>query len=133
MPILRPSRRDILKLTAAAPAFVLGAPALAQVSAPSDGQSPGYFRFTVGAAKLTVVSDGYFSGSARNIAINASEDEIADFMVSHYQDATSHYEHTNHVVIELGESTVLVDVGSGHRFLVGGRLSDQGPRCECRF
>ena len=117
MPILRPSRRDILKMSAAAPAFALGAPAFAKISAPSSSQSPGYFRFTVGAAKLTVVSDGYFTGAAKDIATNADEAEVAAFMEAHFQDATSHYEHTNHVVIELGDSTVLVDVGSGHRFL----------------
>ena len=117
MPILRPSRRDILKMSAAAPAFALGAPALAKVSAPTSGQSAGFFRFTVGAAKLTVVSDGYFTGSARNIGINASEEEIIAFMEAHFLDATSHYEHTNHIVIELGDSKVLVDVGSGTRFV----------------
>lgn len=117
MPILRPSRRDILKMSAAAPALALGAPALAKVSAPSSGQSAGYFRFTVGAAKLTVVSDGYFTTAARDIGVNADEAEIIAFMEAHFQDASSHYEHTNHVVIELGDSKVLVDVGSGNRFV----------------
>ena len=117
MTILRPSRRDILKMSAAAPAFALGAPALAKVSAPTNGQSAGYFRFTVGAAKLTVVSDGYFTTAARDIGVNADPDEIIAFMKAHFLDATSHYEHTNHVVIELSESKVLVDVGSGNRFL----------------
>ncbi len=117
MTILRPSRRDILKMSAAAPVFALGTPALAKISAPSSGQSAGYFRFTVGAAKLTVVSDGYFTSSARDIGVNADEDEIVAFMEAHFLDAASHYEHTNHVVIEIGDSKVLVDVGGGTRFL----------------
>ncbi len=116
MTILRPSRRDILKMSAAAPAFAIGAPALAKISAPVSGQSAGYFRFTVGAAKLTVVSDGHFTNSVRSIGINADEAEIVDFMEAHFLDASSHYEHTNHVVIELGDSKILVDVGSGNRF-----------------
>ena len=118
MTILRPSRRDILKMSAAAPAFALGVPhASAKVSAPTNGQSAGYFRFTVGAAKLTVVSDGHFTSSARDIGVNATEDEIMAFMQAHFLDASSHYEHTNHVVIEIGDSKVLVDVGSGNRFV----------------
>jgi len=117
MPLLRPSRRDILKMSAVAPAFALGAPALAAVSAPSSGQSSGFFRFTVGAAKLTVVSDGHFTSSARDIGINADPADIVAFMEAHFLDATSHYEHTNHVVIELGDAKVLVDVGSGSRFV----------------
>ncbi len=117
MTILRPSRRDILKMSAAAPVFALGTPALAKITAPRSGQSAGYFRFTVGAAKLTVVSDGYFTSSARDIGVNADEDEIIAFMEAHFLDAGSHYEHTNHVVIEIGDSKVLVDVGGGTRFL----------------
>ena len=117
MPILRPSRRDILKMSAAAPAFALGTPAFANISAPVTGQSAGYFRFTVGAAKLTVVSDGYFTSRARDIGINADEAEIVAFLEAHFLDAKSHYQHTNHAVIEIGDSKVLVDVGSGNRFL----------------
>lgn len=116
MPILRPSRRDILKLSAIAPAFALSAPALANISGPANGQSAGFFRFTVGAANLTVVSDGHFTTNSREIGINADEDDVAAFMIAHFQDAGSHYEHTNHVVIELGDNKILVDVGSGNRF-----------------
>ena len=117
MPLLRPSRRDILKLTAAAPALALSAPARAMVSAPSSGQAAGFFRFNIGAAKLTVVSDGHFTSAARDIGINAEEDEIVAFMEAHFLDTTTHYEHTNHVVIEVGDAKVLVDVGSGNRFV----------------
>lgn len=117
MPILRPSRRDILKMSAIAPAFALSAPAFAKISAPANGQSAGYFRFTLGEAKLTVVSDGHFTTPAQDLGVNADEAEIAAFMFAHFQDASTHYEHTNHVVIELGDNKILVDVGSGHRFL----------------
>lgn len=117
MSILRPSRRELLKLSAIAPAFALSVPALANVSAPASGQSDGFFKFTLGAAKLTVVSDGHFTTSARDLGINVSEEDVAAFMVDHFQDAQSHYEHTNHVGIELGDNKILVDVGSGNRFL----------------
>ena len=110
------------------PAFALGVPALAKVSAPASEQSAGYFKFTVGAAKLTVVSDGHFTTSARDIGINADENEIAAFMEAHFLDATSHYEHTNHVVIELGDSKVLVDVGSGNRVIIAAHFIIQSCR-----
>ena len=50
MSILRPSRRDILKLTAAAPAFALTTPVMANTAAPHAGQNTGFFRFSMGAA-----------------------------------------------------------------------------------
>ncbi|MGE4612047.1 MAG: MBL fold metallo-hydrolase [Paracoccaceae bacterium] len=125
MAILKPSRRDMLKLSAAAPALALASPGLAAISAPTSGQSNGYFKFTIGAAKLTVVSDGHFTTLARDIGINADEPDVAAFMTAHFLDASAHYEHTNHVVIELGDSKVLVDVGSGHRFApTAGRMLD---------
>lgn len=115
--LLRPTRRDILKMSAIAPTMALGVPALANTSAPTNGQAAGFFKFTLGDAKLTVVSDGYFTSTASDIGINASPEEVASFMEAHFLDATSHYEHTNHVVIELGGNKVLVDVGSGSRFV----------------
>lgn len=117
MPILRPSRRDLLKMSAIAPTLALSAPALAKVGAPVRGQNAGFFKFNLGAAKLTVISDGYFTTAARDIGINADEDEVIAFMEAHFMDATAHYEHTNHVVIEIGDNRALVDVGSGNRFL----------------
>ncbi len=125
MAVFKPSRRDILKLSAAAPALALGTPSLAAISAPSNGQSNGHFKFKIGAANLTVVSDGHFTTLARNIGINADESDVADFMTAHFLDASAHYEHTNHVVIELGNSKVLVDVGSGYRAAAtAGRMRD---------
>ena len=123
MSLLRPSRRDLLKMTAAAPAFALSSPVMARTSPPDSGQAAGYFRFKVGEAQLTVVSDGYFTGSARRLGKNAEEEEVLEFLEQHYLDSTTHYAHMNHVVIELGDAKVIVDVGGGTRFFdTAGRM-----------
>ncbi len=116
MSLLRPSRRDILKLTAAAPAMALARPAMARTTAPQSGQAAGYFRFNVGDARLTVVSDGYFTSSARGLGKNADEADVTAFLEQFYLDPVTHYAHMNHVVIELGDAKVIVDVGGGTRF-----------------
>lgn len=114
MTLLCPSRRDILKMSAAAPAFGFAAPALANLSGP-DGAQPSHFRFTLGEARLTVISDGYFTAPVSTIGINAPEGDVQAFMRAHYMDDDNVVNHTNHIIIELGEAKVLVDVGSGKR------------------
>lgn len=116
MNLLRPSRRDILKMTAAAPALTLPATKLAALGGPDGAQAPGYFKFTLGEAKLTVVSDGNLSLAASAFGINADPAEVQAFLIRHFQNTESVTAHTNHVVIELGDAVVLVDVGSGNRF-----------------
>lgn len=116
MTLLRPSRRDMMKMTAAAPAFALATPVSAKLSAPTTTQSPGFFRFSVGEAQLTVVSDGHFFNAAPSLGVNVEEAEVAAFLEAHFLDTEQNYAHTNHVVIELGDAKVIVDVGSGDRF-----------------
>ncbi|KCV83795.1 Metallo-beta-lactamase [Actibacterium atlanticum] len=119
------NRRALLKLAAAAPAFALPAPLLAQVSAPTGRSNPSHFRFNIGTAKLTVVSDGHLGLPAMGVSSSASEAEIAAFLESHQLSLTQNYSHTNHVVIEIDDNVVLVDVGSGQRFMeTAGRLME---------
>lgn len=124
MTLLKPSRRDILKLAAAAPAFALPAPLLAAVTAPSGAQ-PAFHRFSIGSAKITVVSDGHMILPASGLGVNADPAEVAAFLQAHFLSTDETYSHTNHLVIETGDATVLVDVGSGQRFQpTAGRLLD---------
>lgn len=115
MTLIRPTRRDLLRLAAAAPAFAMPAAARAMIGAPADG-NPAHFRFTLGAAKITIVSDGWFTQPMSGQAINADEDEKLAFLQAHYLDLESNYAHTNHLYVEIGDAKVLVDVGSGGRF-----------------
>ena len=123
MTMLKPSRRDLLKLAAAMPAYALSAP-LAGATVLS-GAGPTHFRFDIGAMKITIVSDGHLGLPTSGLGVNADPDEVTAFLEQHQLSTTEHYSHTNHVVIETGEATVLVDVGSGSRFMpTSGRLMD---------
>jgi len=122
MTLIRPTRRDILKLAAIAPGFALPAMARAELGAP-DASNPAHFRFSLGDARMTVLSDGFFTQPVSGLAVNAEPDEIAALLTRNYLSKESNYAHTNHLLIELGEAKVLVDVGSGSRFFnTAGRL-----------
>lgn len=111
-----PSRRTLLKLAAAMPALTLPTALRADLGAPAR-ENPAHFSFTLGEAKLTVVSDGYLQLPTSGMGVNAPEEEVQAFLKQHFLPTDMGYSHTNHLVIELGEAVVLVDVGSGNRFL----------------
>lgn len=122
MTLIRPNRRDLLRLAAIAPAFALPATARAALGGPT-GPNPGHFRFTLGEARMTVLSDGFFGQPAAGLGVNAPEGEVAAFLEAHYLNPAENYAHTNHLLVELDDAKVLVDVGSGSRFLdTTGRL-----------
>jgi glyoxylase-like metal-dependent hydrolase (beta-lactamase superfamily II) len=129
MPNFRPSRREILSLATVAPALALPAltasPARAQMLGAPAGANPAHFRFQLGDAVLTVVSDGHLEIPADGLGVNADPEEVKTFLESYFLSTELNYSHTNHLVIELGEAKVLVDVGSGNRFQpTAGRLMD---------
>ena len=122
MTLIRPTRRDLLKLAAIAPGFALPLPARAELGAPG-GSNPAHFRFTLGEARMTVISDGYFTQPTQAIGVNAERAEIEALLTRHFLPTATNYAHTNHLLVELGEAKVLVDVGSGSRFFdTTGRL-----------
>lgn len=124
MTLIRPTRRDLLKVAAAMPALTLPAMARAQLGAPA-GDNPAHFKVTLGEARLTVVSDGYLSLPTSGLGVNADPEEVKAFLEAHFLSTETNYSHTNHLVIEIGDAVVLVDVGSGNRFLpTAGRLFD---------
>lgn len=121
MPLL-PSRRDLLKLAAAMPALTLPAVARANLGAPHMA-NPAHFSFTLGQAKLTVISDGSLQLPVNGLGVNADPAEVQAFLTRHFLSPETNYAHTNHLLVELGEAKVLIDVGSGNRFLdTAGRL-----------
>lgn len=129
MTLFKPSRREILKLAGLAPAFTLPALGLAGAARAQLGKpaaaNPAHFRFTCGEARLTVLSDGYFSLPTTGLGVNANPAEVRAFLERHYLSPDEGYSHTNHLLIETGEAVVLVDVGSGSRFMpTTGRLLD---------
>lgn len=123
--MLKPTRRDLLKLSAAAPALTLATPSHASIAAPQTSQNAGFFKFTLGQAQVTVVSDGHLEIPASGLGVNVDPDEVASFLKSYFLSPETNYSHTNNVIIELGDAVVLVDVGSGSRFQeTAGRLLD---------
>lgn len=124
MPLFRPTRRDLLSMAAAMPALTLPSLARADLGPPATA-NPGHFSFTLGMAKLTVISDGHLETPASGLGVNADPGEVQAFLKAHFLSPTSNYSHTNHLLIELGEAKVLVDTGSGSRFLdTAGRLME---------
>lgn len=111
----KPSRRALLKVAAAMPALALPAPLLA-LGGPASANAP-YFRFTLGDMKITIVSDGHLGLPTTGLGVNAAPEEVMEFLKAHHLSTSEHYSHTNHVVVETGAATILVDVGSGDRFL----------------
>ncbi len=127
MSLFHPTRRDILRMAGAMPALTLPALANAELGAPSLSDptltNPSHFRFTLGSAKLTVVSDGHLATPTTGLGVNADPAEVQAFLTRHFLSPTTNYSHTNHLLIELGDAKILVDVGSGDRFLdTAGRL-----------
>lgn len=124
MTILKPTRRDLLKLAAAAPAFAMPVAARAQLGEP-QGDNPVYFRFSIGDIRMTILSDGFFKAPTSGLGVNADPAEVQAFLSQHFLSPQEGYSHTNHLLIETGDATVLVDVGSGNRWLdTTGRLLD---------
>lgn len=128
MTLIRPDRRDILRLIGAGAGMMgtglaaLPAAARSFLGGPVAG-NPAHFNFTLGKARLSVVSDGWFAQPMSAQAINAPEAEKAAFIAAHYLDPEANYAHTNHLYVELGDARVLVDVGGGNRFFpTEGRL-----------
>ena len=116
MTLLKPTRRDLLKMAAATPAFAMPLAAQAELGAP-EGGNPSYFRFSVGDARVTIVSDGYFRLPTDGLGVNADRDEVQAFLKRHFLSPELGYSHTNHLFVEVGDAKVLVDVGSGNRFM----------------
>ncbi|HKL55986.1 MAG: MBL fold metallo-hydrolase [Roseovarius sp.] len=116
MTLLKPTRRDLLKMAAAAPAFAMPAAVRAELGAP-EGANPAHFRFSVGDARVTIVSDGYFRLPTDGLGVNADPEDVQAFLKRHFLSPGLGYSHTNHLFVEIGDARVLVDVGSGNRFM----------------
>ena len=116
MTVFKPTRRDLFKLAAAAPAFAMPMAARAELGAP-EGGNPSHFKFSVGDARITVVSDGYFRLPTDGLGVNADPEEVQAFLKRHFLSPELGYSHTNHLYVEVGDARVLVDVGSGNRFM----------------
>lgn len=82
--LVTPTRRHFLKLAAATPVLSVPGIARASITAP-DGGNTGHYRFDFGDAKVTVISDGFFTRPLSAMAVNASEEEKLAFVTEYFQ------------------------------------------------
>ena len=113
---LRLSRREALMGGGAMAGLLLAGGVNAATLGAPDAQSPGVFRFALGAARITIVSDGHLEIPATGVGVNVDPEEVRAFLTANFLDPVTRYSHTNVTLIELGEAKVLVDLGSGAGF-----------------
>ena len=108
------SRRSLLALGAGFGAStLLGGSALAR--APKLGtQSPYFHRFMLGAAEVTVVSDGPLPlGPPKGTFTGASDDEIKKMLTDNFLPADNIVLEQNSPIVNMGDRLVLFDTGMG--------------------
>lgn len=115
------SRRHLLRsaaTTALATALTVAAPSgMRTARAQETGQAPGFYRFRVGSALCTVLSDGNLVVPVENYAVNADPAELSAFREAMALEAARHPTQTNVLHIATGDRSILVDCGSGGRFV----------------
>jgi len=108
------SRRSLLALGAGLTAStMLGGSAVAR--APKLGtQSPYFHRFIIGAAEVTVVSDGPLPlGPPKGTFIGASDDEINKMLTDNFLSPDNIVLEQNSPIVNMGDKLVLFDTGMG--------------------
>ncbi|MFK7945117.1 MAG: MBL fold metallo-hydrolase [Paracoccaceae bacterium] len=116
------TRRNLMKASLAAPALI-GTRAVAVPAAP-EAQNAGWFKFALGNFQITVISDGNLVTPTETIGSNQQREDVVRFLEDRFLDPETNRPHTNHILIDTGDAKVLVDVGSGERFMPSaGKLS----------
>jgi glyoxylase-like metal-dependent hydrolase (beta-lactamase superfamily II) len=114
------SRRSLLALGAG-----LGTTAMmggmAQAKAPKLGPAPQYFyRFNVGDAEVTVVSDGALAlGDPKGTFTGVPDDEMRKMLTDNFLPGNSVVLEQNSPVVNLGDKLVLFDTGMGTSQMFG--------------
>ena len=119
------TRREILKYLYSTGIFAIASPAFANITSRDNSHLQNFFKFSIGKINITVVSDGSFTMPISSLTINASEEEVKNFLSKYYLPEDHLYRETNLAVIDVEDKRLLVDVGSGSRFIGNtGRLFD---------
>ncbi len=124
MPMCLPAattRRHVLMGTAAAAAAALVLPraGLAKM-AMSQAQAPYFYRFKLGSAECTVVTDGQLPLGDPNASFkNITKDEISRELVDNFLPTNNAVLEQNVLVVNFGDRVVLFDTGMGTDALFG--------------
>lgn len=113
------TRRQLLAGAAGAAALGLGGPALARMPMGLP-QAPYFYRFKLGTAECTIVSDGQLPlGNPSTAFLNISKDEIARELHDNFLPAGNAVLEQNVLVANFGDRVVLFDTGMGTDALFG--------------
>jgi glyoxylase-like metal-dependent hydrolase (beta-lactamase superfamily II) len=121
MLIINQSTRRQLLSGAAAGAALLALPASSQAKMPmGQPQAPYFYRFKLGNAECTVVSDGQLPLGDPNAAfLNIEKAEIARELKDNFLPANNAVLEQNILVVNFGDRVVLFDTGMGGETLFG--------------
>ena len=114
------SRRSLLALGAGLGASAaLGGPALAR--APKVGTQPSYFyRFGLGSAEVTVVSDGPLPlGPPKGTFVGVPDDEMKKMLTDNFLSPDNVVVEQNSPIVNMGDKLVLFDTGMGTSKMFG--------------
>ena len=114
------SRRSLLALGAGlGVSAALGGPALAR--APKVGTQPSYFyRFGLGSAEVTVVSDGPLPlGPPKGTFIGVPDDELKKMLTDNFLSPDNVVVEQNSPIVNMGDKLVLFDTGMGTSKMFG--------------
>ncbi len=114
------TRRQLL-LGASAGAAALALPGLAMAKMPfGQPQAPYFYRFKLGSAECTVVSDGQLPLGDPNVSfLNISKDEISRELNDNFLPTQNAVLEQNILVVNFGDRVVLFDTGMGTDKLFG--------------
>ena len=120
------SRRSLLALGAGLTTSALFGD-VAQASAPKLGPAPQYFyRFNLGGAEVTVVSDGALDlGNPKGTFTGVSDDEMSKMLTDNFLSPTDVVLEQNSPVVNIGDKLVLFDTGMGTSKMFGATTGRQ--------
>jgi glyoxylase-like metal-dependent hydrolase (beta-lactamase superfamily II) len=125
------SRRSLFALGAGLGLSSLGASAMlgdvAQAKAPKLGPAPQHFyRFTVGDAEVTVVSDGGLDlGNPKGTFTGVSDEEMSKMLTDNFLNPADILLEQNSPIVNIGDKLVLFDTGMGTSKMFGNTTGRQ--------
>jgi glyoxylase-like metal-dependent hydrolase (beta-lactamase superfamily II) len=120
------SRRSLLALGAGLTTSALLGD-VTQAKAPKLGPAPQYFyRFNVGGAEVTVISDGALDlGNPKGTFTGVSDDEMSKMLTDNFLSPTDVVLEQNSPVVNIGDKLVLFDTGMGTSKMFGATTGRQ--------
>jgi len=111
------TRRSMLTATAAAGAAVLapvGSTPARAAAPPVAQQAPGYYRYKVGSAEITVVTDGMSQFPLSDtFVMNVKKDDVNAALVAAYMEKDKMTIPYSPIVVNTGAKLVAIDTGTG--------------------